>query len=153
KFNEAASAIYRFVWNQTCDWYLELAKPVLGGADGTARDETLATVVWVLDQILALLHPFMPFISEELWQKAARDELQPRDLLVVSRWPSLEFEDAESADEVNWLIDFISAVRSARSEINVPAASMVTLSVSGAAFKSAARLQTYDALVKRLARV
>jgi valyl-tRNA synthetase len=153
KFNEAASAIYRFVWNQTCDWYLELAKPVLGGADGAARDETLATVVWVLDQILALLHPFMPFISEELWQKAARDESRPRELLVTSQWPMLAVEDAEAADEVNWLIDFISAVRSARSEINVPAAAMVTLSVSGAAFKSAARLQTYDVLIKRLARV
>ena len=73
KFNEAASAIYRFVWNQTCDWYLELAKPVLAGEDGPEKDETRATVVWVLDRIVTLLHPFMPFISEELWAKAARD--------------------------------------------------------------------------------
>ena len=66
KFNEAAAAIYRFVWNIFCDWYLELAKPVLTGADGAAKNETRATTAWVLDEIVKLLHPFMPFITEEI---------------------------------------------------------------------------------------
>ncbi len=143
KFNEAASAIYRFVWNQTCDWYLELAKPVLAGEDGPEKDETKATVVWVLDHIFALLHPFMPFISEELWAKAARDGAPARpELLVLTAWPELSFEDKAAAAEMNWLIDLISAVRSVRSEMNVPAAAVVDLSVSEAAFATAARLQT-----------
>ena len=143
KFNEAASAIYRFVWSETCDWYLELAKPVLAGADGAEKDETRATVVWVLDRIFTLLHPFMPFISEELWAKAARDGAPERPgLLALTAWPEAGFEDAAAAEEINWLIDLISAVRSVRSEMNVPAAAMVQLSVSEAAFATAARLQT-----------
>ena len=154
KFNEAAAAIYRFVWNQTCDWYLELAKPVLAGEEGEEKAETKATVVWVLDRIVTLLHPFMPFISEELWAKAAREGAGERPaLLALTEWPELTFEDAAAAEEINWLVDLISAVRSVRSEMNVPAAAMVQLSVSEAAFATAARLQRYDALIMRLARV
>ncbi len=154
KFNEAASAIYRFVWSETCDWYLELAKPVLAGEDGAEKDETRATVVWVLDRIVTLLHPFMPFISEELWATAARDGAPERPaLLALTAWPELDFEDTAAAAEINWLIDLISAVRSVRSEMNVPAGAMVKLSVSEAAFATAARLQTYEALITRLARV
>jgi valyl-tRNA synthetase len=153
KFNEAASAAYRFVWNLTCDWYLELTKPVLTGEDGAAKDETKATVAWVLDRIAALLHPIMPFITEELWEKAARDSVEPRPLLALSPWPTPIFEDAAAAEEINWLIEFISAVRSVRSEMNVPAAAMVTLFVAGATFATATRLQHHDALIRRLARV
>ena len=154
RFNEAASAIYRFVWSETCDWYLELAKPVLAGADGAEKDETKATVVWVLDRILTLLHPFMPFISEELWARASRDGAPERPaLLALTEWPQPGFEDAAAAEEINWLVDLISAVRSVRSEMNVPAAAMVDLSVSEASFTTAARLQSYEALIMRLARV
>jgi valyl-tRNA synthetase len=153
RFNEAAAAAYRFVWNLTCDWYLELCKPVLTGEAGAAKEETRATVAWVLDRIVALLHPFMPFITEELWGQAARDAAEPRPLLALGPWPTPSFEDAAAAGEINWLIDLITAVRSVRSEMNVPAAAMVSLSVSGAVFATAARLQTYDALIRRLARV
>ena len=149
KFNEAASAAYRFVWNLTCDWYLELCKPVLSGDDGPAKDETRATVAWLLDRIAALLHPFMPFITEELWASWGAD----RALLALSPWPELAFDDGEAAGEINWLIDFITAVRSVRSEMNVPAAAMVNLSVAGATFSTAKRLQTHDAVIRRLARV
>jgi valyl-tRNA synthetase len=152
KFNDAASAAYRFVWNQTCDWYLELCKPVLSGEDIPAKEETRATVAWVLDRIAAMMHPLMPFITEELWQNAARDTSDPRPLLILSDWPAPTFEDSAAAAEINWLIEFISAVRSVRSEMNVPAAAMVPLYVAGAKFATAARLQTYDALIKRLAR-
>ena len=153
KFNDAASAAYRFVWNQTCDWYLELCKPVLSGDDGPAKEETRATVAWVLDRIAAMLHPFMPFITEELWGNAARNTSEPRPLLILSNWPTPTFEDSTAAAEINWLIEFITAVRSVRSEMNVPAAAMVSLYVAGAKFATAARLQAQDALIRRLARV
>ena len=90
KFNDAAAALYRFVWNLTCDWYLELIKPVLTGEDGPAKEETRATVAWVLDRIVGLLHPFMPFITEELW---ARDGEGTRPPLALSEWPALSFAD------------------------------------------------------------
>ncbi|MEJ0012966.1 MAG: valine--tRNA ligase [Bauldia sp.] len=153
KFNEAANAAYRFVWNLTCDWYLELTKPVLSGDDPGAKSETQATVAWLLDQIAAMLHPIMPFITEELWEKAARVDASPRPALALSPWPTLTFEDAAAADEINWLVEFISSVRSVRSEMNVPAGAMVTLFVAGATFGTATRLQTHDALIRRLARV
>jgi valyl-tRNA synthetase len=153
RFNEAAGAAYRFVWNLTCDWYLELAKPVLSGEDSSAKEETRATVAWLLDRIVAMLHPFMPFLTEELWDKAARSSTKPRQLLVLSPWPTPTFEDAGAADEINWLIDLITATRSVRSELNVPAAAMVALSISGASATSAMRLRAHDALIRRLARV
>ncbi|HVZ13026.1 MAG TPA: valine--tRNA ligase [Bauldia sp.] len=154
RFNEAATAAYRFVWNLTCDWYLELSKPILSGPDGAAKDETKATVAWVLEQITLLLHPIMPFLTEELWDNAARAEgASPRGMLALARWPTLAFEDAAAADEINWLVDLITAVRSVRSEMNVPAAAMVSLYVAGATFTTATRLSAHDALIRRLARV
>ena len=149
KFNEAAAAFYRFVWNQTCDWYLELSKPVLSGEDGPAKAETKATVAWVLDRIAEMGHPFMPFLTEAMWE--ARGE--GRQLLALTPWPQLTFEDDAAATEINWVIDFITAVRSVRSEMNVPAGAMVNLAVSGAKFATAGRLQTHDVLIRRLARV
>jgi len=149
KFNEAAAALYRFTWNLLCDWYLELAKPVLSGDDAPEKAETRATVAWVLDRIVTLLHPFMPFITEALWTRQG----DQRPVLALSEWPDLAFEDASAADEINWLIEAITAIRSVRSEMNVPAAAMVELSVSGAAFKTAARLQAHDVVIRRLARV
>ena len=148
RFNEAASAAYRFVWNLTCDWYLELCKPILTGEDERARDETRATVAWMLDRIAALLHPFMPFVTEELW--AARRA--GRGLVALSAWPAPEFSDAAAAEEMNWVVDFITAVRSVRAEMNVPAGAMVALSVSGAGAATKARLAHHDILLRRLAR-
>jgi len=147
KFNEAAAAIYRFTWNQFCDWYLELTKPVLNGPEGEAKDETRATVAWVLDQIVGLLHPFMPFITEALWARGGE-----RQVLALGPWPQPEFEDASAAAEINWLIRLISEVRSVRSEMNVPAAAMVPLSVSGAYADTEERLRAHDVVIKRLAR-
>jgi valyl-tRNA synthetase len=148
RFNDAAGAAYRFVWNLTCDWYLELTKPALNGEEGPAKEETRATVAWVLDRIVGLLHPFMPFITEELWERSGEGRL-----LAISAWPTPNFRDEAAADEINWLIDVITAIRSVRAEINVPAAAIVNLSVSGAAFKTAQRLQHHETLIKRLARV
>ena len=142
------TALYRFVWNFTCDWFLELTKPVLNGEDGPAKDETRATVAWLLDRIVALLHPFMPFITEELWSR--NGERMP---LALSRWPTLEFEDAAAAAEINWLVALISAIRSVRAEMNVPAAAMVPLSVSGSSDQTKQRLAAHDTVIRRLARI
>jgi len=148
KFNEAAAVIYRFVWNLTCDWFLEFSKPVLNGEGGPAKDETRATVAWLLDRIVALIHPFMPFVSEELW---SRDP--GRRPVALSPWPQPGFEDEAAAAEINWLVDLISSIRSVRAEMNVPAAAMVPLSVSGASDGTKARLTAHDVVIRRLARI
>jgi valyl-tRNA synthetase len=124
KFNDAAGAIYRFVWNVYCDWYLELAKPLLMGPDGPAKDETQAMVAWARDEVLKLLHPFMPFITEELWAVTAPSVIPGmtgrETLLTVSEWPSLEgIGDAKAESEIGWVIDLITAVRSVRAEMNI----------------------------------
>jgi valyl-tRNA synthetase len=150
RFNDAAGAVYRFVWNLTCDWYLELIKPVLNGADGLAKEETRATVAWVLDRVLLLLHPFMPFISEELWAWAGAGK---RGVLALAEWPAPTFADEASAAEIGWLIELITAIRSVRSEMNVPAAAMVALSVSSASAETVGRLKTHEAAIGRLARI
>jgi valyl-tRNA synthetase len=149
RFDEAASALYRFVWNTFCDWHLELAKPVLSGADGAAKDETRATAAWALQSILGMLHPFMPFVTEELWQRTQTDR---ETMLAVSRWPVLQFEDESAAAEINWLVSFISEIRSVRSEMNVPPGAQVPVSVSGASDVTKARLKAHDAVIRRLAR-
>jgi valyl-tRNA synthetase len=118
KFNDAAGAIYRFVWNVYCDWYLELAKPLLAGPDGAAKTETRAAVVWARDAILKLLHPFMPFITEELWMVTGSPKGDA--MLALSTWPSLEgIGDAKAEAEIGWVIDLITAIRSVRAEMNV----------------------------------
>ncbi len=120
KFNEAAGAAYRFVWNVYCDWYLELAKPVLTGPDGAAKTETRAMVAWVRDEVLKLLHPFMPFITEELWSVTAA---APRAaLLALSAWPAHEgLDNPEAEAEIGWVVDLVSAIRSVRAEMNITA--------------------------------
>ena len=154
RFNDAANALYRFVWNTFCDWYLELVKPVLMNADANeaAKAETRATIGWTLDRIVTLLHPFMPFITEELWGRTAPEGSTRARPLILTAWPELAFEDADAASEINWLVDLISEVRSVRSEINVPPGAMVPLIVVGASEATAERLATHDALIRRLAR-
>src|SRR4051795_8542920 len=116
RFNEAAGTAYRFVWNIYCDWYLELAKPVLMGPDGAAKTETRAMVAWVRDEALKLLHPFMPFITEELWGITA----QRAKLLALTDWPAHEgLDNAEAEAEIGWLVDLVSAIRSVRAEMNI----------------------------------
>jgi len=123
RFDDAASALYRFVWNVFCDWYLELAKPVFQGSDEAAKAETRAMTAWTLDQTLKLLHPVMPFITEELWAELGK-EGAPRDeaTLIGATWPVLPdaFMDAEAEAEIGWLVDLVGEVRGLRSEMNVP---------------------------------
>jgi len=147
-FNEAAGAAYRFVWNIYCDWYLELAKPVLLGPDGAAKRETRAMVVWVRDEILKLLHPFMPFITEELWAVTGNHNA----LLALSDWPKLDgLTDDKAEAEIGWVIDLITAIRSVRAEMNITAP--IPLVLAGSSVESKARAERWAEFIKRLARV
>ncbi len=138
KFNDAAAAIYRFVWNIFCDWYLELAKPVLSGPDGAAKNETRAAAAWTLDEILQLLHPFMPFITEELWRVTAEQGTKRDHMLALDSWPTHEgLDDTDAELEIGWVIDLVAAIRSVRSEMNVPPATLLPLVLAGVSTRDA----------------
>lgn len=186
RFDGAANAIYQFAWSRFCDWYLELIKPLLGGAEqrpgegrgpdngagqlpGEGRgpesteagprpspgnegaDETRAIAGWVLDQILVMLHPFMPFITEELWH-AMGD--RPYDL-IVAKWPIADARaiDAEATKEIDWLIRLVSEIRTARTELNVPPGARVPFAVTDANAETQRRLDAHMAVLARLARI
>ena len=154
KFNEAAGAAYQFVWGVTCDWYLELAKPLLTGDDAAAKAETQATAAWVLDQILPLLHPFMPFVTEELWAKTGEHGPKRESVLALAAWPRLSgLADAEADAEIGWVVSLVSEVRSVRSEMNVPGGAKAPLVLVGASATTKARAGRHDETLKRLARL
>ena len=151
KFNDAAGAVYRFVWNVYCDWYLELIKPVLSGPDGAAKSETRAAATWALEEILKLLHPFMPFVTEELWRVTGAHR---EPLLALSSWPQFDNVDAPDAEaEIGWVIDLITAIRSVRVEMNIPPATSLPLVLAGVSSEIAGRARRWAEFVKRLARV
>jgi valyl-tRNA synthetase len=162
KFNEAAGAAYRFVWNQFCDWYLELAKPVLQGegVDPAEKAEMQATVAHVIDLICQLLHPFMPFLTEELWAQKA-GEGAPRalsagdaPLVCLTRWPDLGALKDEAAEaEIGFVVDLISDIRSVRSEVNVPAGTQAPLVLVNASAATRATVAAWAPMIQRLARV
>jgi valyl-tRNA synthetase len=154
KFNEAATAIYEFTWGTFCDWYLELAKPILNGEDADATAETRATIAWVLDQILKLLHPFMPFITEELWARLVEVGVERENLLALSTWPVFEgLADTDADEEIGWIVKLVSEVRSVRNEMNVPAGAKVPLALVGASKATRARAEHHEDTIKRLARL
>ena len=154
RFNDAANALYQFIWHGFCDWYLEFTKPILAGDDDAAKAETRAATAWVLDQILILLHPIMPFVTEELWEKLAGEGAGREDLLIATRWPSYSDipGDAAAKAEMDWIVRLISEIRAVRAEMNVPAAAKMALLHKGADDESRARLKIHDDLVRRLAR-
>jgi valyl-tRNA synthetase len=154
RFNDAAGAVYRFVWNVYCDWYLELTKPLLMGADSPAKAETQAMVAYVRDQILALLHPFMPFITEELWQVTAEGGVARDGLLTLTPWPLLEgLEDPAAEAEIGWVVDVISQIRSVRTEMNIKPALQIPMVLVGAAADTAARAERWNDVIKRIAKI
>jgi valyl-tRNA synthetase len=184
RFDESANLIYQFTWANFCDWYLELIKPVLSplpfkegdqGVGGSGEsgalpvnspnpgpsveregsEETRAVAGWVLDQILVMLHPFMPFITEELWHAMA-DPADPRPYdLIVAKWPMPDARalDPEAGPEIDWLIRLVSGIRGARAELNVPPGAKLPLHVRDAEAKTLERLARNEAALKRLARV
>ncbi|MGH6681995.1 MAG: class I tRNA ligase family protein, partial [Bradyrhizobium sp.] len=183
RFNDAANALYRFVWNVYCDWYLELAKPVLLGADGAAKTETRAMVAWARDEILKLLHPFMPFITEALWEVTDRRET----LLTLSTWsrkagalteeqvaelallesvgtsdpvvPAVlmssdaDFTDEAAEAEIGWLVDLVTAIRSVRAEMNIAPAALTALVLVGVSAETRARVPHWSDVIRRMARL
>jgi len=181
RFNDAAGTIYRFVWNVYCDWYVELAKPLLMGDEGAAKAETQAMVAWVRDEILKLLHPFMPFISEELWAVTAkRDGLlalaawsrkesefsaeqialmtaaAPADVIVPTSLievPPADFSDSAAESEIGWVVDLVTAIRSVRAEMNIAPANLTPLVLASASNETKARAQRWSDVVKRMARI
>jgi valyl-tRNA synthetase len=160
RFGEAADAAYRFVWGTFCDWYIELSKPALQGEDGPEKAETRATVAWLIDIICKLLHPFMPYLTEELWaakagEGASRPPQKDGDtLLCLAAWPEMVgLGDAEAEAEIGWLVDLISEVRSVRSDMNVPAGAQAPLVFVGADGACRSRAGRWEATIKRLARL
>ncbi|QOF71503.1 valine--tRNA ligase [Aminobacter sp. SR38] len=153
RFNEAAGAAYRFVWNTFCDWYLELLKPIFMGDDEAAKTESQAVAAFVLDEIYKLLHPMMPFMTEELWAHTAGEGKERTSLLCHAAWPAPDFEDVGAAAEINWLVDLVSGIRSVRSEMNVPPAAIAPLVFVGANAETLERLKRHQSAIARLARV
>ena len=143
RFDAAANAIYHFVWDQFCDWYLELIK-------GSVDEETRAVAGWVIDQILVMLHPFMPFITEELWHALGE---RPYDL-IVARWPEPQASlDAEASAEIAWLIRLVSEVRAARAELGVPPGARLSAIINDAGDQTRARVDRLAPAIMRLARI
>jgi valyl-tRNA synthetase len=144
RYDESANTIYHFVWATFCDWYLELIK-------GQIDDETREVAAWVLDQILVMLHPFMPFVTEELWN-AMGERPYP---LILAKWPVPDARalDPEAGPEVDWLIRLVGGIRAARAELNVPPGAKLALHVRDAAGRTGERLARNEAVLKRLARI
>jgi valyl-tRNA synthetase len=151
RFNEAAAALYHFIWDEFCDWYLELAKPSLESDDPARREETRATAGWVLAQLLHLLHPFTPFVTEELWERRYG---APGGRLIAARWPELPttLVDQEAQAELDWLVRLVTGLRAARSELGVPPAARLRLQVRDAGPATQARLERHGEAIRRLAR-
>ena len=154
RFNDAAAALYGFVWGTLCDRYLELSKPILKGSHssgGAGRLETQTTLAWVLEQSMTLLHPIMPFITEELWGiTASRSQM-----LVHQDWPDygLELVDAAASEEMSWAIALIDAIRSARAQMNVPAGAKVPLVQVAISPAGEAALAANMAQIQQMARI
>ncbi|QFT72154.1 valine--tRNA ligase [Ruegeria sp. THAF33] len=152
RFNDAANGLYAFIWGKVCDWYVELSKPLLQGDDAEAQAETRATMRWVLDQCLVLLHPIMPFITEELWGLTGTRA----KMLVHADWPTYaaaELVEADADREMNWVISVIENTRSARAQMRVPAGLYVPMLVTEIDAHGQAAWDRNEALIKRLARI
>src|SRR5688572_25663466 len=142
RFDVAAGAIYQYVWDTFCDWYLELIK-------GQIDAETKAIAGWVLDQILVMLHPFMPFVTEELWHAQGERPYE----LIVAKWPQPEANvDAEAKAEVDWLIALTSAVRGAKNELGLPPGAKLKAFLAEPSATARSVIERYPAAIDRLTR-
>ncbi len=155
RFNDAANGLYQFTWGTFCDWYLEFAKPVFQGSDETAKAETRATAAWVLDQILVIGHPLIPFVTETLWTKLAEAANITRpSVLMRAQWPSYEGLAApDAAAEMDWVVDMVTSIRSVRAEMSVPAGAQLPATIKGADPTTKVRVETHGALICANARL
>ena len=152
RFDAAANTIYHFVWDQFCDWYLELSKSTLQDDNTTdSLAETRAVAGWVLDQILVMLHPFMPFVTEELWSSLGDRTNYP---LITAKWPEPDAAiDAEAKRQVEWLIELVSQVRSVRAELNVPPSAKLEMIASTKSPWASNLVKEFEPLILRMARI
>ena len=150
RLNEAAMSLYHGLWGTFCDWYVEFAKPVLTGSDLSAADETKATTAWALDALMHLLHPIMPFLTEEIHAQSGAG-----GNLIAGEWPLTResWIDRKAQAEMAWVVKLISEIRSVRSEMNVPPGTTLKLQVKDAGAETRRRLAAYGDLVRRLARI
>ncbi|MEO1305221.1 MAG: class I tRNA ligase family protein [Pseudomonadota bacterium] len=151
RFNDAADAAYRFVWDVFCDWYLELSKPYLQGDDSPEKQEVQSVLTWTLERIFMLLHPFMPFITETLWEQTA----DRSGFLMQQKWPGLDapFHNQAAAGELGWVLKIISQIRSVRADLNVPAGAKVPVSLIGVSDETARCVEAHRDVIMRLARL
>ena len=152
KFNDAADALYHFIWHTFCDWYLEFTKPILAGDDEQAQAETRAMTAWVTGELCHLLHPIMPFITEALWRHLAGEE---GGMMILRPWPAYDaaLGDADAVAEMEWVVGLISAIRTARAEMNVPAAAELSAIVIESTGDGRAWIGRHRAQILRLARL
>ena len=159
RFDAAANAIYQFTWSKFCDWYLELIKPVLNppqsGEDWSPASETRAVAGWALDQIFVMLHPFMPFITEELWHAQARNFGGTREYdLITALWPDPQAEvSKEATDAIDWVIDLTTNVRSAKNELGIAPGAKLAAFLPQASELAASTIERSSAAIERLARL
>jgi len=151
RFNDTANALYQFTWGTFCDWHLEFAKPMFQGEDEAAKAETRATTAWVLDQILHLLHPIMPFITEELW----KSQYDASSSLITAPWPQLpdSLIDGDAEAEMDWVVRMVSQIRAVRSEMNVSPGAKIPMLLKGASDVTKVRLDTHRGILSSLARL
>jgi valyl-tRNA synthetase len=152
RFDEAANRLYQFVWGTFCDWYLEFTKPILQGDNAAAQTETRAMAAWVLSHIVHVLHPIMPFVTEEVWENLAGPEA---GLLLTALWPDFpaELTDRAASAEMEWVVQAISALRALRAEMNVSPAARIPLLLKDAEPLAAERIERHREHFMRLARV
>ncbi len=159
RFNDAATVMYQFTWNIFCDWYLEFAKPVFssqaGGSDEAAKAETRAATAWVIDQILIIGQPMIPFVTETLWEKLAEAaKIKRAGFLMQQPWPKYDIKPSPEAEaEMDWVVDVITKIRSVRTEMNVPASLQMAATLKDASTGAKARLVTHNALICANARL
>ena len=151
RFNDAANTLYTFIWGKVCDWYVEFSKPILSGKNAVAKTETQSTMAWVIDQCLILLHPIMPFITEDLWGKLS----ERSKMLVHTKWPTYgtELIDPEADREMNWVISLVDEIRSVRMQMRVPAGAKIPILATEMDEQSSQAWDRNEALIKRLARI
>ncbi|MDR1694149.1 MAG: valine--tRNA ligase [Lactobacillaceae bacterium] len=149
RFSDSANSVYQFVWGSFCDWYIEMTKPVFYGDNEEEKAETRATAAWVLDRILVILHPFMPFVTTELWDNIAKRDGK----LITAGWPKTEKVDVNALNDIDWMIELITSIRSLRAEMNLPAGAKLAAYLKGADSKSLKNMKAFETIICSLARL
>lgn len=149
RFSDSANGVYQFVWGSFCDWYIEMTKPIFYGTDESLKSETRATFAWVLNRILIMLHPFMPFVTAELWNNSHSSDQD----IISAKWPEKENVNANDVASIDWAIELITAIRSLRAEMNLPAGAKLTAYLKGCSPQSVENLQQFNDIICSLARL